>query len=219
MGNIIFAYRLTSDTGFAPCVDNNILTLSCCKGGRKLSKKLNGKIVSTGLRYRIGGYAKAHPNDEMYLMGIYKNKLLYYAKITKVITMEEYYSTKMKKKYGKRKDHIFDYNGKELTRNNNLPNIHPNNDKDEQFKKDIAGKDVVISDKNQFSYWGRNAKKITDRRILDKLPQKQEKKEYIDGDFKEMHDYIKKEFLKNKAVCDSPHDPIENVGCRRFNQK
>ncbi len=94
MGSIIFAYRLKSDTGFAPCIDNNILTLSCCKGGQKR----NGKFISTGLRYRIGEYSKSHPNDEMYLMGIYKDKLLYYAKITNVIPMEEYYSASMKKK-------------------------------------------------------------------------------------------------------------------------
>ena len=31
---IIFAYRLAWDTGFAPCLDHNIFTLACCKGGQ-----------------------------------------------------------------------------------------------------------------------------------------------------------------------------------------
>ncbi len=31
---IIFAYRLAWDTGFAPCLDHNVFTLACCKGGQ-----------------------------------------------------------------------------------------------------------------------------------------------------------------------------------------
>lgn len=49
---IIFAYRLAWDTGFAPCLDHNIFTLACCKGGQ-IRK---GKNIFTGLRYQIGQY-------------------------------------------------------------------------------------------------------------------------------------------------------------------
>ncbi len=104
-----------------------------------------------------------------------------------------------------------------MIRNNNLPDIHPRDD--DQFKRDIAGKYVVISDKSQFSYWGKNAKFIADKKILEKLPKKQEKKEYVDNDFKELHSYIKKEFLCNDVVCDSPHNPLTDSFCRGFNKR
>lgn len=50
MDKIIFTYRLTHDTGFAPCVDNGLLTLACCKGGTETVKR--------GLRYFIGRFLK-----------------------------------------------------------------------------------------------------------------------------------------------------------------
>ena len=43
---IIFAYRLAWDTGFAPCLDHNVFTLACCKGGQVR----RGKDIFTGLR-------------------------------------------------------------------------------------------------------------------------------------------------------------------------
>lgn len=214
MDKIIFAYRLSVDTGFAPCVDNNILTLSCCKGGQKR----NGKFINTGLRYRIGEYHNKHPDDEMYLMGIYKNRLLYYAKINDVMPMEKYYSTDMKKIYGKRKDHVFDFNENDckLERNNYLPKIHPKYD--DQVERDKAGKYVIISGKNQFSYWGKSAQPI-DTNMLDKLPKKQEKKEYIEDEFLKLHEYILKNFNITQGNCAPPHDPIEDADCRGCNQK
>lgn len=29
-------YRLTSDTGLAPCAENGLLSLACCKGGQSV---------------------------------------------------------------------------------------------------------------------------------------------------------------------------------------
>lgn len=57
---IIFAYRIVDDTGFAPCVDHNLLTLACCKGGQIR----NGKNILTGLRYHIGKYREEHPQED-----------------------------------------------------------------------------------------------------------------------------------------------------------
>ena len=45
----LYIYRLTSDTGLAPCVDNGLLSLACCKGGQIR----NGKAIHAGLRYRM----------------------------------------------------------------------------------------------------------------------------------------------------------------------
>ena len=59
---IIFAYRLAWDTGFAPCLDHNVFTLACCKGGQVR----RGKDIFTGLRYQIGQYRSRNPEDQIY---------------------------------------------------------------------------------------------------------------------------------------------------------
>ena len=79
MSRVIFSYRVKSDTGFAPCIDNGLFSLACCKGGQIR----NGKNILTGVRYHIGKHWFQHPEDEIYVLGIHKNKLLYYAKTTK----------------------------------------------------------------------------------------------------------------------------------------
>ena len=58
---IIFAYRLAWDTGFAPCLDHNVFTLACCKGGQVR----RGKDIFTGLRYQIGQYRSRNPEDQI----------------------------------------------------------------------------------------------------------------------------------------------------------
>ena len=105
MDKIIFTYRLTHDTGFAPCVDNGLLTLACCKGGTENVKK--------GLRYFIGRFFEENlqKNIEVYISGLYSGKLLYIAKIDKVIPMTEYFS---KKEYEDRIDQIYRLDGEKL---------------------------------------------------------------------------------------------------------
>lgn len=52
----LYIYRLTSDTGLAPCVDNGLLSLACCKGGQIR----NDKAIHAGLRYRMYMPQAAH---------------------------------------------------------------------------------------------------------------------------------------------------------------
>ena len=70
----LYIYRLTSDTGLAPCVHNSLLSLACCKGGQIR----NGKPIHTGLRYRIGSKHDGadYNNDKVYLLGTHNNKFL-----------------------------------------------------------------------------------------------------------------------------------------------
>ncbi len=66
----LFMYRLAVDTGLAPCVDNGLLSLACCKGGQIR----NGKPINTGLRYRIGNKNECdYTKDDVYILGTYKN--------------------------------------------------------------------------------------------------------------------------------------------------
>lgn len=141
---IIFTYRLTSDTGFAPCVDNGLLTLACCKGGTEKIKR--------GLRYFIGRFFEENlqKNVEVYVSGIYADKLLYIAKIDKVILMKEYFSNK---KYKGRLDGIYRLNGETLERDKSkLKGVH---DDEHSNKCDINGEYVLLS--KEFVYFGKNA--------------------------------------------------------------
>lgn len=163
---IIFRYRLTNDTGCAPCVDNDLFTLACCKGGQLKG----GKPVERGLRYFIGSLWNDDnielDNYEIYISGIYKNKFLFLAKITDVIEMTEYYShSEANKKYRQRKDDIYCIKNGALERNSFNYNFHGCNEA--QHKKDIAGKYVLISD--EFVYYGKETVMCTDK-ILELFP-------------------------------------------------
>jgi hypothetical protein len=126
---IIYVYRLTSDSGSAPCIyDLNgkytgLLTLACCKGGQiRHEGEENERKIETGLRYLIG---KKHQKEiadgriDVYIMGIYKNKLLYFAKITEILTMREYFAPTSR--YKNRRDYIYETLPNGFKRNDNNP--------------------------------------------------------------------------------------------------
>ncbi len=143
----LYIYRMTDDTGFAPCVQNGLLTLACCKGGQIR----DGKVIHTGLRYRIGsGKAADYSSDDVYVLGTYGNKLLYLARVTKVITMEEYYRGPSKG----RLDDIYNVKGGKLVRNDKLRDekVHI---EEGRVKRDLAGTYVLMSD--DYLYLGRDA--------------------------------------------------------------
>lgn len=73
----LYIYRLTDDTGFAPCVENGLLSLACCKGGQirngrfQETKVYQGdiaeKIISECMNYKDG---KRHaPTKPIYKSG------------------------------------------------------------------------------------------------------------------------------------------------------
>ena len=107
--SIVYVYRLSVDTGFAPCVEAGLLTLACCKGGQ-LRK---GKTINTGLRYWIGSKKHAdYEKDDVYILGTFKDKFLYLAKIDEVKEMTEYFSSE-----SKRTDMIYRVENEKLIRN------------------------------------------------------------------------------------------------------
>lgn len=144
----LYMYRLTSDTGLAPCVDNGLLSLACCKGGQ-IRK---GKPIHTGLRYRIGSKRDGADckTDNVYLLGMIKGKFLYLARITDIVTMTEYFDTMA---FG-RTDRIYSLVNGELIRNKHLRSqgIHID---ELQRQRDLAGKYVLLS--NDFIYLGKDA--------------------------------------------------------------
>lgn len=166
----VYVYRLISDTGLAPCVLDGLLSLAVCKGG----KMYGDKIVHTGLRYWIGSKAEKrdYTVDEVYILGAYKGKFLYMAKVTKVVTMMEYFDGMA----NGRMDNIYTIlNGKPI-RNNHLrkEQVHLEADRKE---KDFAGKYVLLSD--DFIYLGRDA--VENALITEHLPVSRETR-IIEGD-------------------------------------
>lgn len=165
----LYMYRLTSDTGLAPCVQDNLLTLSVCKGG----KIRDGKEIHTGLRYEIGSrFGSDYKDDEVYILGIYKNKLLYLARVTEVLTMKEYFGKKSKG----RTDDLYTLRNGKLLRNKQLfkEGIHT----DEQCRRDIAGEFVLLS--KYYTYLGRDAKEVA--LVTQYGPKFRETKHYIGKD-------------------------------------
>lgn len=194
----LYIYRLTDDTGFAPCVEKGLLSLACCKGGQIR----NGKVINTGLRHRIGVNREADfTKDEVYILGTYKNKMLYLAKVTNVVTMEEYFDSMSEGRI----DDIYDLVEGNLVRNNHLraKNVHTAPDR---IKKDIAGQYVVLSD--NYVYLGADAVSIDS--ISKYYPNFQETKTYFDKEAKFIIDECMK-FRDGKKH--SPTTPIYKRGC------
>ncbi len=193
----LYIYRLTDDTGFAPCVENGLLSLSCCKGGQIR----NGKVINIGLRHCIGIRRDAdYTVDDVYILGIYKNKMLYLAKVTNVVTMEEYFNGMSKG----RTDDIYSLVRGELIRNKKLrdKNLHtePN-----RIRKDIAGQYVVLSD--DYVYLGRDAVSIDS--IAKYYPHFQETKKYFGEEAQEIIASCKKYQDGKKHI---PTTPFYNRG-------
>ena len=140
----LFMYRLTNDTGLAPCVDNGLLSLAVCKGGQIR----NGKACHRGMRYKIGSeFCSDLVNDPVYVLGMYKGEFLYLARITEVLTMKEYYHGRSVR----RTDNIYSLRNGELKRNSNLRDKHM---REEDAIRDLAGEYVLLS--NNFIYRGKD---------------------------------------------------------------
>lgn len=169
----IFAYTMKCDTGFAPAVKNNLLTLACCK---------------TQLRYNIAKDLEKNPNEQVLLMGLCGKELLsrnnfnekflyvpiYIAKINRFEKVTDYYSNKQ---YNKRPDQKYCYDNKSnkwFIRANNPHHIIENLSKDDLYSFDeykqerdlffIHGKNkkenfVLFAD--EYIYFGKNLKPLS----------------------------------------------------------
>ena len=194
----IYAYRMTSDTGYAPCVfesgykPSEKLTLACCKGGQLRSKKKNGECtgektpVNAGMRFTIGNnhYNRLNSDEQVYVIGILKDKIIWCAQITEIKMITEYFSNE--DSYGSRLDFIYKVNPNSLPSDkigklvrNEKHSLFHGKDMKEQHQRDELGKYVLISD--NFVYFGKSGKEV-DKKLLDRLPKRQETKCYDSSD-------------------------------------
>ncbi len=188
----LFMYRLTDDTGLAPCVQDGLLSLAVCKGGQIR----NGKLINTGLRYWIGSqFTTEYKNDKVYVLGTYYNRFLYLAKITEVMSMEEYYRCRS----ANRKDNLYTYKYGELQRNKYLykEGFHI----EEQVLRDKAGKYVLLSD--NYIYLGKEA--VFNKLINDYGAKTRETKKYSG---KEAEKIIKECEKYRDNIIHLPNNPL-----------
>ena len=206
----VYIYRMTSDTGSAPCIfktgynKTDILTLACCKGGQIRQ----GKDVKTGLRHNIGKNHK-ETDDTVYVVGIFKDCVLYVAKLSQIITMEDYFG---KNQFKKRLDCIYTPKRK---RNKTNPLFHPLGD-GKQLRRDWNGEYVLIS--KEFSYNGCKYRDHQADTIFDYLPKKQETKTYSKDSegFNKVLSFVHSELKKKNR-----NEPIDIIkeGCKGCYQK
>lgn len=189
-------YRLTNDTGLAPCIKNNTLSLAVCKGGQIR----NGKPCKRGLRYTIGrDFRESLEKDSVYVLGIYKDKFLYLARVTEIMTMVDYFRKDSKG----RMDNIYSVKGEKLVRNNHLRKEGVHIDED-QNKRDEAGEYVLLSE--NYIYLGRDA--VTVDKVIEVGP-KYQGYAYING--KEANAIIR--------ICEKYRDGKNHLPNKPYGQK
>jgi len=141
---MVYIYAITSDNGFALCIDNNWFTLSCCKGGTKggMRKSVANEIAIGNNVYLLGlcGKSLAKTNEMTY-------RPIYFAKIDDIIPMIEYYAEGGQSAGWK--DDVYRVVGGELQHKGESP-YHRECGYSQE--KDKGGKYVLCS--SQFTYWG-----------------------------------------------------------------
>ena len=123
---MLYSFLQTIDNGGAPCVTKNLLSLGICKPRIRKHAKVGDLIVSFA--------AKSMK------LKCEKPQILWIAKITKVVTMKNYY-----KQFPNRKDCIYDDNL-------NLLNNHFHTCVN--IERDLSGENVLLSD--DFIFFGKN---------------------------------------------------------------
>ena len=139
---VLYVYAMTNDSGFAPCVAEGLLTLACCKGGKK-----GGMRLSAAKHFKAG--------NDVWVLGVCGKSLadrygktayapVYLARITAVTEMTEYY--KDDKYRGRIDGRAYELRDGALAATDDNP--HGKDDRE----KDIGGKYVLLS--SNFTYWG-----------------------------------------------------------------
>lgn len=152
----IYSYVIKSDSGFAPNPFWGYCTLATCKPVIRRIAKEGDWVIGTGSVENVG-------ND----------RLVYAMKVTEVMPLEDYWEDKRfeKKKPGKGTsrrvgDNIYYRDAKGIVKQY-FPSRHSfsNRENPESKDRDSTGKNVLISKKGNFYYFGRKAPKIPDSHL------------------------------------------------------
>ena len=215
--NVYYFYRMTCDTGNAPCVfeknyiPTNVLTLACCKGGQ-IRK---GKPIKTGLRHTVGNAMKKSPENNYYITGILKDRIVYAARITQSIPMVEYFANI---EYRNRMDCIYDVNTNKkdwkLTRRVNFNSLFHGAECTDQHHHDELGEYVLLS--TDYIYQGNSTNIRIDASVAELMPKRQESKCYDDNDtnIEEIKAFVDRCMINGIKENYSPTEPLLPKNCK-----
>lgn len=144
----VYVYVLTVDDGTAPCVDNGVFTLACCKPDIRRCADEKDWIVG------IAGkeLTKCSGRDNI-------GRIIYVAQVIKKESWADY--GKMERFKGRRDNvYYFDETDKAFKRKPEMKQLHMS---DKDMQKDVTnGEFVLISDATHFRYFGNKAEKSLD---------------------------------------------------------
>jgi hypothetical protein len=166
---VLYVYKLTYDNGFAPCVENGMLSLVCCKS--RMRRAIQKRYSDAGRRRKKSKRRKRNEKNtatakkQIYILGVCGTTLkphkgfkgdaentkltaVYLAKVDEVLSMKEYYK-RGPKGYRNRAD------GRAyVTKGNKLVACSGNPHKNcaEDMKRDRNGLYAILS--RDFIYWG-----------------------------------------------------------------
>lgn len=141
---ILYIYVMTNDTGFAPCIDNGLFTLACCKGGKKGMRKSAAKEVLFGNNVYVLGLCGKQLAEREYKKNY---SAIYLVKIDKIIPMADYYKNGGLSE--DRRDNAYKLTSGSLQHKGS---IYPHWDSENSQRIDIEGEYVLFSE--HFTYWG-----------------------------------------------------------------
>lgn len=217
LGNVFFIYKLTADTGLAPCIDDGLITLACCKGG------------SSGLRHTIGEKIKSEYKDrDIWVIAICgkslggpeeTNRIVMWGRVESVLTLEEY-----SVQYPGRTDNLYSVRKGELIRNRKLSKVHQNL---EEQNTDKNGKYALIFDKKFSVYFGKEPAawpvQITESLLPYRKHKRLDEKVRLESlellyECFDALDYAKANWF-GKTPFGKPHNDIRKPGCKGCKQK
>jgi len=199
-------YTMVVDSGFAPHVKDDLLSLACC-----------------------AGYTREHTNEKTYVMGVSGSSMkgvkkhlpIYFMEVTNKITFEEYFEDTS---YEGRVDNIYKRDGKKYERTIEKSTIYDDRYENEHIKGNDPKKSEHVLLSDDFYYFGNKCntggldkkmkqlcenigfsytagghyKKVTDEKII-----------------KDLIKYFEKEFDKGN-IGEPNHQPAGNCyGCRK----
>ena len=152
----MWSYRIVHDKQFAPNPFKGVLTLATCKPLiRKSNKSKPGVWLAGFAAYSVKDGVRPKKGQEL---------LIYLAKISEVITMQDYWTKYPQKRAQKCGEEFEEYYGDNIY-DENLHLINDNHHKDWDFRRDMSGKNVLICD--EFYYFAPDSRLVVPKEFDD----------------------------------------------------
>ena len=145
----MWSYRIVHDKQFAPNPFKGVLTLATCKPLIRRSKESESGVWLAGFAaYSVKDGLRPKKGREL---------LIYLAKISEVMTMQDYWTEYPQKRAQKCGEEFEEYYGDNIY-DENLHLVNDNHHKDWDFKRDISGKNVLIC--KEFYYFAPDSRLV-----------------------------------------------------------